>query len=86
MMHIPAHFSEASTFSEQVLFVLSLMEKGSAGEIAMELMELKGISSEEGVAELTVETERELEKLLHEGAVEIIREKRQKNRYAILKR
>ena len=46
-------------------------------------MELKGISSEDGVAELAIQSEKELESLLHSGLVEIIREKREKNRYVI---
>lgn len=85
-MNIPAHFSEATSFREQVLYVLSVLKKGSAGEVAMELMELKGISSEEGVAELTIETEQELEKLCNDGLAEVIREKREKKRFALANR
>lgn len=85
-MNIPAHFSEAKSFREQVLYVLSVLKKGSAGEVAMELMELKGISSEEGVAELTIETEQELEKLCNDGLAEVIREKREKKRFALANR
>ena len=82
-MTIPKQFDHAVTFSEQVLYVLSVIKKGSATEVAIELMELKGISSEDGVAELTIQTEKELESLLHSGIVKIIREKREKNRYVI---
>ena len=82
-MTIPKQFDQAVTFSEQVLYVLSVIKKASATELAIELMELKGISSEDGVAELAILTEEELESLLHSGIVEIIREKREKNRYVI---
>ena len=82
-MTIPKQFDQAVTFSEQVLYVLSVIKKASATELAIELMELKGISSEDGVAELTIQTEKELESLLHSGIVKIIREKREKNRYVI---
>ena len=73
-MNVPTQFSEDASFREQVLYVLSVLHKGSAGEVATELMELKGVSTEEGVAELTIDTARELEKLCEEGKVEIIRE------------
>jgi hypothetical protein len=46
-------------------------------------MELKAVSSEEGVEDLAVNTERELEKLCKEGKVEVVREKHEKRRYAI---
>ena len=82
-MNIQAHFSDAKTFREHVLHVLSVLKKGSAGEVAMELMELKGVSSEEGVAELTIETEQELDKLCEMGTVEVVKEHREKNRYTL---
>ena len=82
-MDIPAHFSNKLSFSEQVMYVLSLMKKGAASEVTMELIELKGVSSEEGVAELTIETEHELEKLADAGAVVVLKERREKKRYAL---
>jgi hypothetical protein len=82
-MNIPAQFSDELSFSDQVLYVLSVMQKAAASEVAMELMELKGVSSEEGVAELTIETEQELEKLCEAGAVVVVKERREKNRYAL---
>ena len=82
-MNIPAHYSEKLTLREQILYVLSVLKKGAASEVAMELIEFKGISSEEGVADLTIETEQELEKLCEQGIVVIVREKREKNRYAL---
>lgn len=80
---IPANFSEELSFEQQALFVLSKLKKGSAGEIAAELMELKGVASEHGVADLTVYVERQLEKLSAEGTIQAIREKHEKKRYLI---
>lgn len=68
---------------DRIMQVLSLMKKGSPNEIAIELMELQGISTEEGVEELAVETEEELEKLCEAGVVERIKEHRQKTRYRL---
>lgn len=80
---IPANFSEELSFEQQTLYVLSKLKKGSAGEIAAELMELKGVASEEGVADLTIHVERQLEKLCAGGIVKPIREKHEKKRYFI---
>jgi hypothetical protein len=82
-MNIPAHFSDTLSFSEQVLYVLSVIKKGAASEVTMELMELKGVSSEEGVTELTIETEQELDKLSEAGAIVVVKERREKKRYSI---
>ena len=82
-MTIPDKFSDKLSFSEQVLYTLSVLKKGAAGEVAMELMELKGVASEEGVAELTIETEQELDRLCTQGVVHLLKEKRQKNRYTL---
>lgn len=82
-MNVPAQYSDKLPLREQILYVLSVLKKGAASEVAMELMELKGVSSEEGVAELTIETEQELEKLCASGLVEVVKEKRQKNRYTL---
>ena len=83
-MNIPSHFSDELPFEQQLLYVLSLLKKGSAKEIAAELTELKGISSEDGVADLTVYTERQLEKLYMEGKVMPVKEKHEKRRYTIV--
>jgi hypothetical protein len=82
-MKIPEHFSDELSFEEQLLYVLSVLKKGSANEIAIELMELKGVSSEEEVADLTVHTERELEKLQAERRVKALKEGHEKKRYVI---
>ena len=82
-MNIPAHYSDSLSLREQSLYVLSIMHKGAASEIAAELMELRGVSSEDGVADLTREIGRELEKLEHEGIVEVIHEHREKRRFVL---
>jgi hypothetical protein len=82
-MIIPAHFSDKLPLREQILYVLSVVKKGAPSEVAAELMELRGVSSEEAVADLTMDTQQELEKLLAEGSVHLIREKREKKRYGL---
>ena len=66
-----------------ILHSLNIMKKGSADEIAMEIMEEKGISAEEEVAELIIETKEELEKLLESGLVKKIKPHREKTRYVL---
>jgi DNA-binding PadR family transcriptional regulator len=83
MATIAKHFSEASSIRDKILYVLSLMHKGSAAEIAAEIVELQGIASEEEVAEIAITIEQELEKLCEEGVVNELREHRQKKRYLL---
>ena len=80
---IPQHFSPSLSFEQQLLYALSKLKKGSAGEIASQLMELEAISTEEGVADLTIHTEKELEKLLANGHVDVVKERHEKKRYRI---
>lgn len=65
------------------MYVLSVVENGSASEVAFEIIELKGTSSEEGVADITFTIEEELEKMRTEGVVTDVKEHRQKKRYAL---
>ena len=83
MQPIPQHFDETQTVREKILYTLSLLHKGSAEEIASEIAELQGLASEEGVAEMNVAVEKEIEKLLDESKVEVVKEHRQKKRYAL---
>ncbi len=80
---IPQSFAEATTLRDKILFTLSLMHKGSAEELASEIAELQGTASEEGVAEINLAVEKELDKLLEEGGGEVVKEHRQKKRYAL---
>lgn len=82
-MVIPTHFTDAVSLRDKILYVLSVMHKGSAGEIAMEIIELQGIASEEGVGDMTVDTESELDKMCEEGLVAPLKEHRQKKRYVV---
>jgi hypothetical protein len=80
---IPQHYSSMLSFEEQLLYVLSQLKKASAGEIAIELMELQGVSTEEGVADLTIHTEKQLEKLGADGRIETVGERHERKRYKI---
>jgi len=82
---VPQHYSQELSFEQQLLYVLSRMKIGSAAEIAIELMELQGVSSEDGVADLTLHTEKQLEKLCAEEQLDVVREKHEKKRYKIRK-
>jgi hemerythrin len=83
MARIPAHFNEAESLRDKISYVLSVMHKGSAKEIAAEVIELQGIASEDGVEEITVDIENELEKMNEEGSVVEVKEHRQKKRYSL---
>ncbi len=56
-MQAPGKYDSAWSLREKICYVLSVMQKGSAGEIAMEIMELEGIAAEEEVADLTISIE-----------------------------
>jgi hemerythrin len=83
MQAIPEHFAEANSLRDQILYVLTVMHKGSAHEVAAEVIELKGIASEDEVEDVTVSIEKELEELCAEGVVAELREHRQKKRYTL---
>jgi hypothetical protein len=82
-MQVPDKYADSLSLSNKILYVLSVLQKASADEVAMEIMELQGTSSEDGVADLTEDTTRELEKLCEEGIVSKLKEHRQKIRYAL---
>ena len=82
-MATTSHYNPAGSLREKILYVLSTMKKGSAGEVALEVMELDGVSSEDGVADITNDTGEELRKLWYEGVVDKLREHRQKVRYTL---
>ena len=77
------NYDSSKSLREKILFVLAIEEKGSAGEVAAEIMELDALATEESVADMTKETEDELEKLCREGKIEKIKEHRQKIRYTL---
>jgi hypothetical protein len=75
--------TQLAPLQQMILHALGIMKKGSADEIAMEIMEEKGITSEEEVAELVIETKEELEKLLEAGHVKKIKPHREKTRFVL---
>lgn len=82
-MAIPTTYDGSLSLREKILYVLSVLKKESVGELSVEITELDGISSEEGVAEITIEIEKELNKLCDEGVVSKLREHRQRVRYVL---
>lgn len=82
-MTVPQHFSSQLSLQQQVVYVLSLQKKGTPEEIAMELIELRGIASEDHVANLTTAIENELQKMEKEGLATTEEEKDQPVRYRL---
>ena len=81
-MITPDKYDAARSLKEKILFVLSKLQKASADEVAMEVMELDGISTEDGVGDITKDINDELHKMLEEGEVEKIKkDHREKVRY-----
>jgi hypothetical protein len=62
-------YSNNLPMEEKILYVLSLFQKGTAEEVATELMELQEVTTEEGVAGLKIEVEELLKKLAAEGKI-----------------
>lgn len=82
-MDVPSTYNTALLINEKVLYVLSLLKKATVDEVAMEIMELDGISSEEGLAEMTIEIGEALEKLHDEGTVTFVTTQEKKVKYFI---
>jgi hypothetical protein len=83
MSNVSHHFPETATLREKILYILTVLHKASADEVAMELMEMQGIASEEGVANLTIDVEEEIQKLQEEGRIVTVKEHRQKKRFSL---
>ncbi|MEI6947935.1 hypothetical protein V9K67_12125 [Paraflavisolibacter sp. H34] len=64
-------YSNDLPLEEKVLYVLSLFQKGTAEEVATELMELQEVTTEEGVAGLKIEVQELLKKLAAEGKISL---------------
>lgn len=86
MIPVPQSFKSDDSLQQKIVYVLSVMQKASADEVAMEITEMQGISSEDGVGDITMDIEKELEKLCEEGTVEKIKEHRQKIRYTLVEK
>jgi hypothetical protein len=80
-MNTASKYSANLSLSQKIVYVLSLLKKATTDEIAMEIMELDGISSEEGVAEITIEIEEQLQKLHEEDVATFVTEHDKKVKY-----
>ena len=85
-MNVSNQYSEHLQLNEKVLYVLSLLKKATADEVAMEIMELQGTTTEEGVADLTITTAEALKHLQHEGLVKMETESDKQTRYSLKRR
>jgi len=68
-MQTPQHFSDSLSLSEQILYALATMKEATADTIVTELMELRGIATEDGLEDLTIDINKELEKLFEAGRI-----------------
>lgn len=68
-MQTPQHFSDSLSLSEQILYALATLKEATADTIVTELMELRGIATEDGLEDLTIEINKELEKLVEAGRI-----------------
>lgn len=68
---------------DRIIYVLSVLKKPTPDEVAMEIMELQGVSTEDGVSDLVKDTKDELKKLCEQGVVLKIKERRQKTAYML---
>lgn len=82
-MNIPCHYSDELPFREQVLYALSVIRRGTVAEVMVELIELKGLSTEESVADLTIETNEELEKMSREKVIDSSTDEKNNHRYFV---
>lgn len=84
-MNVPVNFSSSLPVNEKAVYVLSILKKATADEVAMEIMELQGVASEEGVADLTIEITEALKEMQHEGVVKMETESDKQTRYSLKK-
>lgn len=63
-MKTPQHFPFDLPLDDQIIYVLLSLKKATTNEIVTELMELKGIATEDGLEDLSVDVSKELSKLL----------------------
>jgi hypothetical protein len=80
-METASNYSNTLPLFQKIEYVLALLKKATLDEIAMEIMELDGISSEEGVADITIEIKDELQKLHDENKVTFVTEHDKKVKY-----
>lgn len=82
-MAIPGKYSPDLSLGNRIMYIISVLKKPTADEVAMELMELQGISTEESVSELRRDTEQELKNLCNAGTIIKVKEHHQKTTYIL---
>lgn len=82
-MNIPEAFSADMQLKDKILFVLSKLHRATPDQVAMEIMELQGTASEEGVAELIITVTQAMNELQHEGVLKGFTEEGKQTRYTL---
>lgn len=82
-METTTKYDKSKPLRDKILYVLSIMEKASPHEVAAEVMELDEISTEDGVEDISIDIENELDKMCEEGIITKLKEPRQKRRYIL---
>jgi hypothetical protein len=82
-MAINEKYDKSKPLRDKILYVLSITEKASPHEVAAEIMELDEIATEDGIEDLSADTEKEMEKLFEDGVIMRLKEHRQKRRYVL---
>lgn len=76
-------YDKSKPLRDKILYVLSVMEKASPHEVAGEIMELDEISTEDGVEDISIDIENELNELHEEGVVSRLKEHKEKRRFIL---
>lgn len=84
-MFVAMNYEKNLSLKEKTLYVLSLLKKASIDEVATEIIELDGISTEDGVREITIEIEEQLNKLHEVREVIMVTEHDKKKKYSLKK-
>lgn len=83
-MNTTDNYSNKS-LKDKVLDVLALLKKATLDEVASEIIELQGIATEEGVADITIEIQEQLNKLHNDGEITMVTEHDKQTRYSLKK-
>jgi hypothetical protein len=82
-MIVPEKYSSTSSLRDKIIYVISVLKSPTPDEVAMEIMELQGISTEDGVADLRKDTAEELKRLCAAGLVVKVKEHHKKTTYIL---
>ena len=83
-MDSPFTTEDKSVTAEKVMYILSLKETASADEIATEIMEIQGLSTEGEVADTKITVEHLLRQLRDEGKIWIVSDAGEEMRFALV--